>query len=243
MENGTDLEALARTLLTANENDDYAYTLSEAGDYSYSVAFGADSDYNDIPETGFTVGEDETAKTIAVPLTYKTTEPSGDGTGGISHPHRHGGGAARLCQQGKQRRLRSGTRLHQAHGQYHRSRLVDAARQKRGFPVQRPTLTATITASPSRMDNPNLTYFGFFGCLDSKVDRDSTTPIDEQPTVVVKKSDGQRQHLLRLSQALLWAASRRLAPGAKVSIENCVNNATVSSLARQRGRGRSGRRL
>ena len=67
-------------VLTANEGSDYSYTLTEAGNYSYSVTFGEDSDYNDIPETGFTVGEDETAKTIAVPRTYKTTEPSGTGT-------------------------------------------------------------------------------------------------------------------------------------------------------------------
>ena len=31
-------------------------------------------------ETPFTVGENDTEKAIAVTLTYKTTEPSGDGT-------------------------------------------------------------------------------------------------------------------------------------------------------------------
>ena len=229
VENGTLTLKHGEDVLTANENDDYAYTLSEAGDYSYSVAFGADSDYNDIPETGFTVGEDETAKTIAVPLTYKTTEPSGDGT--VESPILIGTAAELRAFANK---VNSGdSAAAHAYIKLTGNIIVPGSWTPLGKNAASPfsghfdgdyhSVTVTV-------DNPNLTYFGFFGCLDSKVDRDSTTPIDEQPTVVVKNLTVNGSIYCSEPGAFVGGLAAR-ARG-KVSIENCVNNATVSSLAR-----------
>lgn len=229
VENGTLTLKHGEDVLTANENDDYAYTLSEAGDYSYSVAFGADSDYNDIPETGFTVGEDETAKTIAVPLTYKTTEPSGDGT--VESPILIGTAAELRAFANK---VNSGdSAAAHAYIKLTGNIIVPGSWTPLGKNAASPfsghfdgdyhSVTVTV-------DNPNLTYFGFFGCLDSKVDRDSTTPIDEQPTVVVKNLTVNGSIYCSEPGAFVGGLAAR-ARG-KVEISSCVNNAIISSLAR-----------
>lgn len=228
-EDGTLTVKHGEDTLTANEGDAYSYTLSEAGNYSYSVAFGADSDYNDIPETGFTVGADETAKTIAVPLTYKTTEPEGNGT--VESPILIGTAAELRAFANK---VNSGDSA-AAHAYV---KLTDnitvpgswtplgknAASPFSGhFDGDGKSVTITV-------DNPSLGYFGFFGCLDSKPDRDSTTPIDDQPTVVVENLtvDGT----VYCSEPYAYVGGIAARARGKVEIKNCVNNATVSSLAR-----------
>lgn len=216
-------------VLTANENGDYAYTLSEAGDYSYSVAFGADSDYNDIPETGFTVGEDETAKTIAVPLTYKTTEPSGTGT--KESPYLIGTAEELRWFANK---VNSGdSAAAHAYVKLTDNIIVPGSWTPLGkntdspfsghFDGQGHSVTITV-------DDPGPSYFGFFGCLNSKPDRDSTTPMDEQPTVVVENLTVNGTVYCSEPGAYVGGIAAR-ARG-KVEIKNCVNNATVSSLAR-----------
>lgn len=216
-------------VLTANENGDYAYTLSEAGDYSYSVAFGADSDYNDIPKTGFTVGEDETAKTIAVPLTYKTTEPSGTGT--KESPYLIGTAEELRWFANK---VNSGdSAAAHAYVKLTDNIIVPGSWTPLGkntdspfsghFDGQGHSVTITV-------DDPGPSYFGFFGCLNSKPDRDSTTPMDEQPTVVVENLTVNGTVYCSEPGAYVGGIAAR-ARG-KVEIKNCVNNATVSSLAR-----------
>ena len=216
-------------VLTANENGDYAYTLSEAGDYSYSVAFGADSDYNDVPETCFTVSEDETAKTIAVPRTYKTTEPSGDGT--EESPILIGTAAELRAFANK---VNSGdSAAAHAYVKLTDNIIVPGSWTPLGkntdspfsghFDGQGHSVTITV-------DDPGPSYFGFFGCLNSKPDRDSTTPMDEQPTVVVENLTVNGTVYCSEPGAYVGGIAAR-ARG-KVEIKNCVNNATVSSLAR-----------
>lgn len=223
VEDGTLTVKHGEDTLTANVGSDYSYTLSEAGDYSYSVTFGADADYSDIPETGFTVGEDETAKTIAVPLTYKTTEPSGDGT--EESPY--------LIGTAEELRWFA-----------ERVNALDAAAAK-AYVVLEDDIVIPGSWTPLTfsghfdgdgksvtitVDDPGPSYFGFFGCLDSKIDRDSTTPIDEQPTVVVKNLTVKGS--IYCSEPYAYVGGIAARARGKVSIENCVNNATVSSLAR-----------
>ena len=216
-------------VLTANEGSDYSYTLTEAGNYSYSVTFGEDSDYNDIPETGFTVGEDETAKTIAVPRTYKTTEPSGTGT--AEDPILIG--TAEELRWFAERVNALDTAAAKAYVKLTKNIEVPGSWTPLGKNAKFPFSghfdgdgkSVTIT-----VDDPSLSYFGFFGCLNSKPDRDSTTPIDEQPTVVVKNLTVNGSIYCSEPGAFVGGIAAR-ARG-KVSIENCVNNATISSLAR-----------
>ncbi|MBU5458302.1 S-layer homology domain-containing protein [Oscillibacter sp. MSJ-31] len=212
---------------TALTSTDGVYTLSAAGDYSYSVTFGADADYNDIPETGFTVGEDETAKTIAVPLTYKTTEPSGTGT---KEAPILIGTAAELRYFAEQ--VNDGE-LSDAYVELTDNITVSGSWTPLGKNTAFPFSghfdgkghSVTIT-----VDDPGLSYFGFFGCLNSKPDRDSTTPIDEQPTVVVENLTVNGT--VYCSEPYAHVGGIAGCARGKVEIKNCVNNATVSSLAR-----------
>ena len=227
VEDGTLTVKHGEDTLTTNVGSDYSYTLSEAGDYSYSVTFGADADYNDIPETGFTVGEDETAKTIAVPLTYKTTEPSG---GGTEESPILIGTAAELRYFAEQ--VNDG-KLSDAYVELTDNITVSGSWTPLGKNTAFPFSghfdgkghRVTIT-----VDNPSLSYFGFFGCLDSKPDRDSATPIGKQPTVVVKNLTVNGSIYCSEPYAYVGGIAARAC--GKVSIESCVNNATVSSLAR-----------
>lgn len=206
---------------------DGVYTLSAAGKYTYSVTFDEKSDYNNIGDTAFTVGENDTTKTIAVKLTYKTTEPSGTGTKedpiliGMAAELRY---FAEQVNDGK---------LSDAYVELTNDITVPGSWTPLGANAASPFSghfdgkghSVTIT-----VDDPGLRYFGFFGCLDSKVDRDSTTPIDEQPTVVVKNLTVKGSIYCSEQGAYVGGIAAR-ARG-KVSIESCVNNATVSSLAR-----------
>lgn len=206
---------------------DGVYTLSAAGKYTYSVTFDEKSDYNNIGDTAFTVGENDTTKTIAVKLTYKTTEPSGTGTKedpiliGMAAELRY---FAEQVNDGK---------LSDAYVELTNDITVPGSWTPLGANAASPFSghfdgkghSVTIT-----VDDPSLRYFGFFGCLDSKVDRDSATPIDEQPTVVVKNLTVKGSIYCSEPYAFVGGIAAR-ARG-KVSIENCVNNATVSSLAR-----------
>ena len=209
--------------LTANEGDAYSYTLSEAGNYSYSVTFGEDSPYNNVAETPFTVGENDTEKAIAVTLTYKTTEPSGTGT--AEDPILIGTAAELRAFANK---VNSGDSA-AAHAYV---KLTDNITVPGSwtpltfsghFDGDGKSVTITV-------DDPGPSYFGFFGCLDSKIDRDSTTPIDEQPTVVVENLtvDGT----VYCSEPYAYVGGIAARARGKVEIKNCVNNATVSSLAR-----------
>ena len=228
-ENGTLTLKHGEDVLTANENDDYAYTLSEAGDYSYSVTFGEDSPYNNVAETPFTVGENDTEKAIAVTLTYKTTEPEGNGT--VESPILIGTAAELRAFANK---VNSGdSAAAHAYVKLTDNITVPGSWTPLGKNAASPFSghfdgdghSVTIT-----VDDPGLSYFGFFGCLNSKPDRDSTTPIDDQPTVVVENLtvDGT----VYCSEPYAYVGGIAARARGKVSIENCVNNATVSSLAR-----------
>lgn len=214
------------TTLTATNG---VYTLSAAGKYTYSVTFNKNSDYNNIGDTAFTVGENDTTKTIAVKLTYKTTEPEGNGT--VESPILIGTAAELRAFANK---VNSGdSAAAHAYVKLTDNITVPGSWTPLGKNAASPFSghfdgdghSVTIT-----VDDPGLSYFGFFGCLDSKIDRDSTTPIDEQPTVVVKNLTVNGSIYCSEPGAFVGGLAAR-ARG-KVSIENCVNNATVSSLAR-----------
>lgn len=227
VEDGTLTVKHGEDTLTANVGSDYSYTLAEEGNYSYSVTFGEDSPYNNVAETPFTVGENDTEKAIAVTLTYKTTEPSGTGT---KEAPILIGTAAELRYFAEQ--VNDGE-LSDAYVELTDNITVSGSWTPLGANAAFPFSghfdgdghSVTIT-----VDDPGLSYFGFFGCLDSKPDRDSTTPIDEQPTVVVENLTVNGSIYCSEPYAHVGGIAGR-ARG-KVEIKNCVNNATVSSLAR-----------
>ncbi len=219
VENGTltvkDSEGKA---LTATDG---VYTLSAAGNYTYSVTFGENSEYNDIGDTTFTVDEDKTEMTIAVKPTYKTTEPSGDGT--EKSPILIGT-AEELRYFAEQ--VNNGN-LSDAYVKLEKDITVPGSWTPLTFSGHFDGDGHSVTIT---VDDPSLRYFGFFGCLDSKINRDSATSIDDQPTVVVKnlKVNGS----IYCSEPYAFVGGIAARARGKVSIENCVNNATVSSLAR-----------
>lgn len=214
------------TTLTATNG---VYTLSAAGNYSYSVTFGEDSPYNNVAETPFTVGENDTEKAIAVTLTYKTAKPSGTGT--KESPYLIG--TAEELRWFAERVNALDTAAAKAYVKLTKNIKVPGSWTPLGKNAKFPFSghfdgdgkSVTIT-----VDNPSLGYFGFFGCLDSKVDRDSATSIDDQPTVVVENLtvDGT----VYCSEPYAYVGGIAARARGKVEIKNCVNNATVSSLAR-----------
>ena len=210
-------------------NVDGSYTLSSAGDYTYNLTFKADSIYRDITNGRFTVLKTETEKTVAVELSYKTAQPSGDGT--EESPYLIG--TAEELRWFAERVNALDTAAAKAYVKLTKNIEVPGSWTPLGknasyafsghFDGDYHSVTVTV-------DDPNLTYFGFFGCLDSKPDRDSTPSIDEQPTVVVKNLTVNGSIYCSEPGAYVGGIAAR-ARG-KVSIESCVNNATVSSLAR-----------
>lgn len=208
-------------------NEDGSYTLSSAGDYTYTLTFDADSIYRNITDGSFTVLKTETEKAIAVKLTYKTTEPSGDGT---EESPILIGTAAELRYFAEQ--VNDG-KLSDAYVELTDNITVPGSWTPLGKNTASPFSghfdgkghSVTIT-----VDDPGLNYFGFFGCLDSKPDRNSATPIDEQPTVVVENLTVNGTIYCPEPGAFVGGIAAR-AMG-KVELKNCVNKATVSSLAR-----------
>lgn len=209
-------------------NGDGSYTLSSAGDYTYTLTFDADSIYRNITDGSFTVLKTETEKTVAVELSYKTAQPSGDGT--EESPYLIG--TAEELRWFAERVNALDTTAAKAYVKLTNNIEVPGSWTPLGKNTASPFSghfdggghSVTITVK-----DPDLTYFGFFGCLDSKPDRESTTPIDEQPTVVVENLTVNGTIYCSEPGAFVGGIAAR-ARG-KVSIENCVNNATVSSLA------------
>ncbi len=210
-------------------NVDGSYTLSSAGDYTYTLTFNADSIYRDITDGRFTVLKTETEKTVAVELSYKTAQPSGDGT--EESPYLIG--TAEELRWFAERVNALDTAAAKAYVKLTKNIEVPGSWTPLGKNAKFPFSghfdgkghSVTIT-----VDDPGLSYFGFFGCLNSKVDRDSATSIDEQPTVVVENLTVNGSIYCSEPYAHVGGIAGR-ARG-KVEIKNCVNNATVSSLAR-----------
>ena len=210
-------------------NVDGSYTLSSAGDYTYTLTFNADSIYRDITDGRFTVLKTETEKTVAVELSYKTAQPSGDGT--EESPYLIG--TAEELRWFAERVNALDTAAAKAYVKLTKNIEVPGSWTPLGKNAKFPFSghfdgkghSVTIT-----VDDPGLSYFGFFGCLNSKVDRDSATSIDEQPTVVVENLtvDGT----VYCSEPYAYVGGIAARARGKVSIESCINNATVSSLAR-----------
>lgn len=211
---------------TVAPKEDKTYTLTETGKYTYTVTgMKQYKDVNGSFEIG--KGDDGKTKTIHVSLEYKEVELNGTGT------------------QDEPILISNALELRTLASKVNDGELSDAYVE----------LTDNITVSGSwtplgkntafpfgghfdgkdhsvtiTVDDSSLSYFGFFGCLNSKPERDSTTPIDEQPTVVVKNLTVNGSIYCSEPGAFVGGIAAR-ARG-KVSIENCVNNATVSSLAR-----------
>ena len=210
------------------DNGDGSYTLSSAGDYTYTLTFDADSIYRDITDGSFTVLKTETEKTVAVELSYKTAQPSGDGTEGSPYLI----GTAEELRWFAERVNARDTTAAKAYVKLTDNITVPGSWTPLGKNTAFPFSghfdgkghSVTIA-----VNDPDLTYFGFFGCLNSKVDRDSETPIDEQPTVVVKNLTVNGSIYCSEPGAFVGGIAAR-ARG-KVEIKNCVNNATISSSA------------
>ena len=206
--------------------EDKTYTLTETGKYTYTVT-GMEQykDVNGSFEIG--KGDNEQTKTISVPHEYKEVELKGTGT------------------QNDPIQISTALELRTFASKVNDGELFDAyVELKNDITVSGSwTPLGKNTDSPFSghfdgkgksvtitVDNPGPSYFGFFGCLDSKIDRDSTTSIDEQPTVVVENLTVNGTVYCSEPYAYVGGLAARAC--GKVSIESCVNNATVSSLAR-----------
>lgn len=197
---------------TLTANDDGSYTLAEAGDYTYSVTFGTESDYNNIEETAFTVGEQETEKTIAVKLTYEVTEPTGEGTEASPIIITT---AAEL--RGLANKVNNGE-LANAYVKLKNDIIVPGSWTPLGKNATSPFKghfdgdghSVSIT-----VDDPNLNYFGFFGCLEDAVVENLTV-----------------EGSVYCSEPYAFVGGLAARARGNVVLSNCANNASVSSLAR-----------
>lgn len=211
---------------TVEPNEDKAYTLTEIGEYRYAVTDM--EQYKDI--SGFFEigkGDDGKTKTIHVSLEYKEVELNGAGTQEdpilISNA---------LELRTLASKVNDGN-LSDAYVELEKDITVPGSWTPLGKNTAFPFSghfdgkghSVTIT-----VDDPSLRYFGFFGCLDSKVDRDSATSIDDQPTVVVENLTVNGT--VYCSEPYAHVGGIAGCARGKVEIKNCVNNATVSSLAR-----------
>ena len=204
--------------LTANEGDAYSYTLSETGEYTYTVT-GMEQ-YKDV-EDSFKISKGDKVKTISVPHEYKEVELKGTGT------------------QEDPILISNALELRTLASKVNNGKLSDAyVKLEKDITVPGSWTPLTFSGHfdgdghsvTITVDDPSLRYFGFFGRLDSKVDRDSATSIDEQPTVVVENLTVNGT--VYCSEPYAHVGGIAGCARGKVEIKNCVNNATVSSLAR-----------
>ncbi len=215
--------------LTVTNPEGKTVAANEDGAYTYTLTFADGSIYSNITNGSFTVEKGDTEKTIAVKLTYKTTQPSGEGT--AESPYSIG--TAEELRWFAERVNALDTAAAKAYVKLTKNIEVPGSWTPLGknasyafsghFDGDGHSVTITV-------DDPGLNYFGFFGCLDSKPNRNSATPIDEQPTVVVENLTVNGTIYCSEPGAFVGGIAAR-AMG-KVELKNCVNKATVSSLAR-----------
>lgn len=211
---------------TVAPKEDKTYTLTETGKYTYTVT-GMEQykDVNGSFEIG--KGDDGKTKTIHVSLEYKEVELKGTGT--QEDP-------ILISTASELRTLASKVnngKFSNAYVELKNDITVPGSWTPLGrnasspfsghFDGQGHSVTITV-------DDPSLTYFGFFGCLDSRIDRDSEVSVDDQPTVTVKNLTVRGSIYCSEPGAFVGGIAAR-ARG-KVSLENCVNEASISSLAR-----------
>ncbi len=188
------------------------YLLSEKGEYKYEVTNL--SDYYDVKDQTFTVGDEdnETVKTVWVHLSYKPAELQGAGT--EEDPYRITKASellslAALVNDGKS--SDSFVSLENdviVKGSWTPLGKNSAYSFKGSFDGNGHSVTVTV-------DNPNLSYFGFFGCLEGAAVKNLTV-------------NGE----IYCSEPYAFVGGIAARARGNVTIENCVNNASVSSLAR-----------
>ncbi len=194
------------------ESENGIYTLGEKGEYFYTVTDF--SDYEDITDGKFTVGDsdNETTKTIWVHPVYKTVEP--DGSGSAENPYVIKK-ASELCTLSK----------HIANGEKSDSYIVlenditvndswTPLGLNAAFPFKG-TFDGCGYSVTVTVDNPKLSYFGFFGCLEDANIKNLTV-------------NGE----IYCSEPGCFAGGIAARARGNTVIENCINNASVSSLAR-----------
>lgn len=188
------------------------YILSEKGEYKYEVTDF--SDYYDIKDQTFTAGDEdnETVKTIWVHPSYKPVEPNGAGT--EEDPYKITKASellslAALVNDGKSAdcfvSLENDITIK---GSWTPLGKNAAYPFKGSFDGNGHSVTVTV-------DNPNLSYFGFFGCLEGAAVKNLTV-------------NGE----IYCSEPYAYSGGISARARGNVTIENCVNNASVSSLAR-----------
>lgn len=188
------------------------YVLSEKGEYKYEVTDLAD--YYDVKDQTFTVGDEdnETVKTVWVHLSYKPVALNGTGT--EDDPYRITKASellslAALVNDGKS--SNSFVNLENdvtVKGSWTPLGKNSAYAFKGSFNGNGHSVTVTV-------DNPNLSYFGFFGCLEGAAVKNLTV-------------NGE----IYCSEPYAFVGGIAARARENVTIENCVNNASVSSLAR-----------
>ncbi|MDY6315125.1 MAG: S-layer homology domain-containing protein [Clostridia bacterium] len=188
------------------------YVLSEKGEYKYEVTDL--SDYYDVKDQTFTVGDEdnETVKTVWVHLSYKPVALSGTGT--EDDPYRITKASellslAALVNDGKSSdsfvNLENDVTVK---GSWTPLGKNSAYAFKGSFEGNGHSVTVTV-------DNPNLSYFGFFGCLENAAVRNLTV-------------NGE----IYCSEPYAFVGGIAARARGNVTIENCVNNSSVSSLAK-----------
>lgn len=211
---------------TVAPKEDKTYTLTETGKYTYTVT-GMEQykDVNGSFEIG--KGDDGKTKTIHVSLEYKEVELKGTGT--QEDP-------ILISDALELRTLASKVnngKLSDAYVKLGKDIIVPGSWTPLGKNAASPFSghfdgdghSVTIT-----VNDPNLTYFGFFGCLDSQPDRDSAAAIDDQPTVIVENLTVNGT--IYCSEPYTFVGGIAARARGKVEISSCVNNAIISSLAR-----------
>ena len=213
---------------TVAPKEDKTYTLTETGEYTYTVT--GMKQYKDV-EGSFEISksDDGKVKTISVPHEYKEVELNGTGTQEAPILI-----STALELRTFANKVNSGdqTAAH-AYVKLKNDIVVPGSWTPLGKNTDSPFsghFDGDGHSVKITVDDPSLRYFGFFGCLDSKPDRDSTTPIDEQPTVVVENLTVNGT--VYCSEPYAYVGGIAARARGKVEIKNCVNNATVSSLAR-----------
>lgn len=187
------------------------YILAEKGEYTYTVTDL--SDYEDVSDS-FTLsdGDNDTTKSVWVHLVYKTVELSGSGTEESPYVISK---ASELCSLAKM--VNNGENSDcfvkladdiTVSGSWTPLGLNASAPFRGTFDGDGHTVTVTV-------DNPNLSYFGFFGCL-------------EDATVKNLTVGGE----IYCSEPYRFVGGIAARARGNVDIINCVNTANISSYAR-----------
>lgn len=210
-------ENLADGTLTLTKNGkpisavDGAFNLTETGEYSYTVTDF--SDYKDISDTfTLTDGDNGKSKTIWLHPEYKTVEISGEGT--AENPYTVSTAAELISLAAL---VNDGTAA-DAHVVLNKDITVKGSWTPMGKNAVYPfkgTFDGGNHSVTVTVDDPTLSYFGFFGCLENAAVKNLTVCGE-----------------IYCSEPYAYVGGIAARARGNVDIVNCINRATVSAYVR-----------